>query len=62
MKTGQKPTIKQVMDEQLFEIWQLLFKNRLEKRNHAIQCDRTLEEIACECMSKAKHIHYTLTE
>ena len=62
MKTGQKPTIKQVMDEQLFSIWQLIFKNRLEKTHGLINCHGTLEAMASECMTIAKHIHYTLTE
>jgi len=50
------------MDEQLFSIWQLIFKNRLEKTHGLINCHGTLEVMASECMTIAKHIHYTLTE
>jgi len=50
------------MDEQLFSIWQSIFKNRLEKTHGLINDHGTLEAIASECMTIAKHIHYILTE
>lgn len=59
-KTGQTLTIKKKMDDQLFEIWKLIFQNKLEKTKTNSHYD-IVEELAIECLVEAKRVHYDIT-
>jgi len=51
------------MDQQIFEIWQLLFESRLKNESENVRIDaEELEALASECAGHAKRIYYTLTE
>jgi hypothetical protein len=59
-KTGRTLTIKKKMDDQVFQIWKLIFQNKLEKTKTDLDNDE-LEELAVECMVKAKRVFYDIT-